>query len=62
MSIAAASLLTEYLKGKKVKDLRKMDERSMLKLVGINVTAGRMSCVLLPFQALERVIGEIDER
>lgn len=62
LSIAAASLLTEYLKGKRVGDLERLDEGYMLKLMGVEVTEGRMDCVLLPLRALERAMKEVDRR
>lgn len=56
LSIAAASLLTEALKGKTIDEALKFDEQTMLDLLGIEVSGMRMKCVLLPFRALEEAL------
>jgi nitrogen fixation NifU-like protein len=57
ISTAAASILTEYIKGKKGADLLKIDKNSMIKLVGIEVGPTRMKCLLLPLEALHKSLN-----
>ncbi len=58
ISTAAASILTEYAKGKKLSELINLDRKSMIKLIGIEVTAGRIKCLMLPLEALQKAIGK----
>ncbi len=56
VSTAAASLMTEYVKGKSVKELRNIDKKSTMNVVGIEVSPGRIKCLLLPFEALKELL------
>jgi len=53
ISQASASLLTDYIKGKSIKDLKKIDEKTIIKLLGIKISPTRMKCALLPLETLE---------
>lgn len=53
ISIAAASLLTEFSKGKTQKLLTKFREKDMLNLLGIEVSESRKKCAFLPLSALK---------
>lgn len=52
ISIASASLLTEYTKGKTKKELTKFSEGDMLSLLGIEVSQTRKKCALLALYTL----------
>lgn len=52
ISIAAASILTEYVKGKTKKELTKFLEGDMLSLLGIEVSQTRKKCALLALYTL----------
>ena len=57
ISQAAASLLVGEVK--KVKDLqkiRKFDQETVLKLLGIDLTLSRMQCALLSLKALKKAV------
>lgn len=56
ISIASASLMTEYFKGKSIEKLRKVDNKSTMKIVGIDVSPGRLKCLLLPFEAFKKAL------
>ena len=58
ISTASASLMTEYFKGKSVKMLRKMDNKSTMKIVGIEISPGRLKCLLLPFEAFKKALSK----
>lgn len=53
ISIAGASLLTEYVKGKAREELTKMSEDDMLELLGIDVSEARKKCALLALAVLK---------
>ncbi|MBU1016899.1 MAG: iron-sulfur cluster assembly scaffold protein [Patescibacteria group bacterium] len=52
---ASASLLTDYLKGKSVKVLDKIDDKFVLNLLGGEITPARIGCALLPLKALKKI-------
>ena len=58
ISTASASLMTEYFKGKSIKKLRKLDNKSTMKIVGIEVSPGRLKCLLLPFEAFKKALSK----
>lgn len=53
ISIAAASMLTEKVKGKTKKQLTKFTEKDMLDLLKINVSETRKKCALLALYSLK---------
>lgn len=61
ISIAATSLLTDHVKGKKIKDLEKFSEDEMIKLLDIEVSETRKKCALLGWAVLQDCIGTIED-
>ncbi len=57
ISMASASMLTEYVKNKNNDSLRKLDKDFMIKLLGINLSPNRLRCALLPLEALTQIIS-----
>jgi len=55
ISTAAASLLSEYLKGKPVSDLKFITEEKMSEFIGASVAPGRIKCLMLPVSALRKL-------
>ncbi|MEK7500904.1 MAG: iron-sulfur cluster assembly scaffold protein [Patescibacteria group bacterium] len=55
ISVASASLFTEYLKNKTRAELLALDEEIIYKLLGVEINAGRAKCALLPLAALHKV-------
>lgn len=53
ISIASASLLTEYIKGKNKKTLQKFTEKDMMKLLDIEVSETRKKCALLAWAVMK---------
>jgi nitrogen fixation protein NifU and related proteins len=47
ISQASASMLTETVKGKKIKELVKINREDVLKNLGINISAARLKCAML---------------
>lgn len=56
ISMAAASILGEFIKGKSLEELKRLTEDEMLKLVNIPVSASRRDCALLPLRVLQRAL------
>lgn len=59
ISIASASLFTEWMKGKSVKRLQKVGESQIMKLIKAPISAARIDCVLLAYTALKRAVRPI---
>ena len=53
ISIASASILTEFLKGKSKKELTKFKEKDMLSLLGIEISENRKKCAFLALSVLK---------
>lgn len=56
ISTASASILTEYAKNRSVTDLKKLDQKFIIKLLGIELGVNRIKCALLPLEALHKLI------
>ena len=56
ISLAAASMLTNYAKGKPSSQLQKLDRSFILKLLGIELSPNRLKCALLPLEGLHKLI------
>ena len=54
ISQAAVSLLTEQVKGKTKAEILKIDEKKMLKLLGIPVSYTRLKCALLGLKTVHK--------
>lgn len=52
ISQAAASMITEYAKGKTKEDVKKLDKDFMLDMLGITLSPNRLKCALLSLEAL----------
>ncbi len=59
VSMASASLLTAYAKGKKVQDILALGTEDILKLLGITLTPSRLKCALLPLETLQKTLLQI---
>jgi nitrogen fixation protein NifU and related proteins len=62
LSVAAASILTENIKGRNVRQLKDMDHKDIQKLLEIKIGAGRIKCALLPLAALRKAIKQVKIR
>lgn len=62
ISTASASMLSEFIKGKKISDLKKMEQKDLLKILGIEVSPARMKCAMLAFGIVKKVAEEAGKR
>jgi nitrogen fixation NifU-like protein len=56
ISQASASLLAEHIEGKGLTEVKKLDSKDILKLIGIKPTPARVGCVLLGLNVLNEAI------
>lgn len=56
ISIAAASMLTEFVKGKSMQELKAMSEQEMLELLDVEISESRKKCALLAFDTMKDAI------
>jgi len=56
ISQAAASLVTDFVKGKNVNDVLKLTKQDVLGLLGIDVAPMRIKCAMLGLRVLQRGI------
>lgn len=54
LSTASASLLTDYMHGKYIDELRLMTPGLVYDLLGVTITESRTRCALLCYQALQK--------
>ena len=57
ISVAAASMLTEKIKGMTAVELTKVSEKDVISWVGGSLTTSRTECALLPLKALREAVG-----
>lgn len=55
VSIASSSMLTEYLKGKGKVELKKVDKKFIIEMLGIELGVNRIKCALLPLEAINKL-------
>jgi len=56
VSKTSASILTEFIKGKTVKELQNLTEMQILGLIKFDLTASRQQCALLCYYALQEAV------
>jgi len=56
ISKASASLLTDFVKGKSIEELRRLDKTSIMQLLGVELGPNRIKCALLPLEALHKLL------
>ena len=56
ISMASASMLTEFVKDKKISELKRISPDDIFKMLGITVSPARMKCALLPLSVLKGCI------
>lgn len=56
ISLAAASLLTEQVKGKKVQEVQSYKGDMMRKMIGVALTPSRVKCATLPLEVLQKAL------
>jgi nitrogen fixation NifU-like protein len=62
ISTASASMLTEFVKSRNVKDIEKLGIDDVLKILGIELNPIRIKCALLPLMIIKAGIKNYKER
>lgn len=57
ISIASSSILYDFLKGKDLKVLKKIDKQFMEKLINVKISEGRVRCLMLSVDAINKIIN-----
>ncbi|MBI4159369.1 iron-sulfur cluster assembly scaffold protein [Candidatus Woesearchaeota archaeon] len=60
ISVAAASKLSEVLKNKSLSEVKKMDNKEVLELLGVSISPIRLKCALLSLRALQKGIYKMN--
>ncbi|MDP3639577.1 MAG: iron-sulfur cluster assembly scaffold protein [Nanoarchaeota archaeon] len=58
ISMAAASLLSEHIKGKSIEDVKNVQPEEMLGLLGVQVGVVRRKCALLALKTVHKALEE----
>jgi nitrogen fixation protein NifU and related proteins len=58
VSMAATSLLTDYVLGKHVDEIKKIDFEFMQELIGSTISPGRVKCLTLGARALMKLLNQ----
>lgn len=62
ISTASASMLSEFIKGKKISELKKMEQRDLLSMLKIEVSPARLKCAMLAFDIVKKVAEEAGKK
>lgn len=62
ISQASASMLTDRIKGASLEDVRKIVEKSIVDMIGLNLGPTRERCALLSFNTLQKCLERYEER
>ncbi|MEN2974490.1 MAG: Fe-S cluster assembly sulfur transfer protein SufU [Candidatus Caldarchaeales archaeon] len=58
ISQASASILTEYVKGKKIDDVEKMQKEDIIRMLGVPISPARIKCAILSLTTLKLGLSE----
>jgi nitrogen fixation NifU-like protein len=56
ISTASASMLTDFAKSKSKEELKKLNSKFIIKMLGIDLGMTRIKCALLPLEALHKLL------
>ncbi len=62
ISTAAASLITDYIKDKKIKEIKTFDKDLVIKLLGIDPGPVRIKCATLSLRAIKEAIEKYENK
>ncbi len=60
ISQASLSMMTEYLIGKEIRELKMIMPGSVYQMLGVPITPSRVNCALLSYRALEQLLLNCD--
>jgi len=62
VSIASSSLVTDFLKGKSLKEAKNLKKEKILDMLGVELTTSRIKCAILVLEALENAIQKYEQK
>ncbi len=62
ISIASASLLTDFIKGKTVEEVKRLRAEDLIQMLEIPISPVRMKCALLCLETLHRIVFGAGDR
>ncbi len=62
ISMGSADLLADFLRGKKVEDVIRLDKQELLKIIGIDPGPVRMHCATLSLRAVKKALFAYEKR
>lgn len=57
ISTASSSMLYDFIKGKNLNVLKKIDKKFMEKLINVKISEGRVKCLMLPVNTLNNILN-----
>jgi len=58
ISQAAASILTEHIKGKDIEEIKQYGEHQIMELLGIKISHLRLKCALLSIKTIQNALNQ----
>lgn len=62
ISTASASLLTDHVKGKSIKEANMLTQQDVLSLLQVELTPVRLKCALVPLETLHLALSTLDSK
>lgn len=56
ISLVSASMLTDKIKGLSLQQVKKLTKEDILKMLGVNITPGRIKCAMLGLEAAKKAL------
>ncbi|MCL5433585.1 MAG: iron-sulfur cluster assembly scaffold protein, partial [Candidatus Marsarchaeota archaeon] len=56
INTSSASMLTDYIKGKSIDEIKKIGFKKMVEIIGIDPGPSRLKCMMLPIKAVQEAI------
>jgi len=57
ISTASASILSDYILGKNIKQVAKLKNEDIIKMLNIEITPGRFKCAILPLATIKKILN-----
>jgi nitrogen fixation NifU-like protein len=58
VGVVSSAILTEEIIGKSLEEVKKLDKKKLLELIGVNLTTSRVKCATLPLETLEKGLND----
>jgi len=59
LSIASASILSEYARGKSIHEILSLSDDRFINIIGVKPGKSRINCLLLPLRVLKKAIKQL---